>query len=277
MPVRHLLATVALAGTLLASPQWADPAAAAVTDIPVNQWNMCGQVCYAGSATPADVVHFAVGIANPRPWTVSLNEVCFNSNQRSRLINTLGDLGYNSFHYTARSSVAGCGGTAFGNLIFAIGPRINQSSTAFATQDPNSLERRGVTCVRNGNFGFNHTGCSAHLDNPVNNSIALAQEDQLYNYIKFSISNQAVKLVGGDFNITPDRSDFNKWRTDFDEIDEAQPWQATMDNGQKRDYIWVRDYVGEFTSPYAVGLADIQTGNPEADHHYYSGRFRWSH
>jgi hypothetical protein len=265
--VRYLVAVIALAAGVLVSPQVADPAAAALVDIPVHEYNMCGSVCAGGGQVPANEVIFLVTGANPRPWTASLNEVCLNSNQLGRMVNSLDDIGYNASYYNAISNVAGCGGTGFGNAIFAIGPRRTQTYHVFGAQD-GSAERRGVTCVLNGNFGFDYWACSAHLDN---SSVAEIQEDNLYNFVTFNAYLAPYLLiVGGDFNLTPGYSGFNKWRTNYDEIDEFSPYSATIGDGRKIDYIWIRDR-GNMSSPYAP-----VTGNVSSDHHYYSGRFRGS-
>lgn len=265
--VRVASIVVLIAVGLLISPQLSEPADAASIDVAVHEWNMCGSVCNGGSQTPANVVIYAVTGANPRPWSVSLNEVCLNSNQYSRMVNYLDDLGYHANYYTAKRSVSGCGGSNFGNVVFAVGPRRSVSTYAFPTQD-GGAEVRGVVCNLNGGYLGDWQACSTHLDNPRNSSTARAQEGELYDVA--ALGGCRFSIYGGDFNIEPGYSDFNKWRTAYDEIDEAQPWLSTTDSGHKIDYIWARD-CGAISSPYAVSRTNIA----ESDHHYYSGRFRW--
>lgn len=263
MTARHLLAVVLLGGAALVTPGLDAPAAAATVDVPLHQWNICGNICNAGSSAPADVVNATVAAANPRPWSIALNEVCLNGTQYSRMVNALDDLGYHADSYTARPNVAGCGGTDFGNVVFASGARVSASTYAFPTQD-GSAEVRGVVCSRNGSAVGEWFACSTHLDN---SSLANAQEGELFDVL--ALAGSTLRVVGGDFNLTPGNGDFNKWRTAYDELDETAPFLPTIDDGRKIDYIWIRD-IGD-TSPRAVSsVAHFDV----SDHRYYSGRFR---
>jgi hypothetical protein len=264
--IRLIVAALLVSAGVLVSPQLAEPADAASVDVPVHEWNTCGAACNFGSQTPANVVYFAVAGANPRPWTIALNEVCLNSNQYSRMVNFLDDLGYHANYYTAARDVSNCGGSNYGNVVFASGPRLAVSTYAYIEQDGDA-ETRGVVCNLNGGYLGDWQACSTHLDNPRNSSTARIQEGELYNVA--ALGGCRFAIYGGDFNIDVDYADLDKWRSSYDEIDEVSPWAATTDSGHKIDYSWARD-CGAVSSPYAVSTSDIL----ESDHHYYGGRFR---
>jgi endonuclease/exonuclease/phosphatase family metal-dependent hydrolase len=267
MLIRPLVAAVVLAGATLISPALTPPASAATLDIAVAEWNMCGAACYNGSTTPADIIYFFVAGQNPRPWLVSLNEVCFNSSQLQRLRGFLDDLGYHDNTYAARQpGVAGCGGAAFGNVVFALGNRVSASTYQFPSQD-SSAEKRGVVCNINSGFLGNWQACSTHLDNDSGKQFQ--QVNELFNVM--ALGGNMLSIVGGDFNMTPGSSQLNQWRSAYDEIDEVSPFSNTTDSHGKIDYIWARD-VGNMSSPYAP-VTDPIDGS---DHHIYSGRFRIS-
>jgi hypothetical protein len=266
MPIRKLLAVLVLVGGWLVAPQMTAPAAAANVDFEVHEWNICGSVCYGGSVTPANIVIFAV-TSQPRPWSVSLNEVCLSSSQHSKILNALDDLGFHSATFLARISAAGCGGAGFGNAVYAVGTPVSSSQYTFPTsvQDPGQNESRGVVCTKSQGFLGVWQACSTHL---VNSLYAYLQEDHLF--AVSALGGNMLNIVGGDFNIEPIATDLNKWRADYDEIDEIIPWEATHDDGRKLDYIWAHDS-GSTSSPFPVVISPI--GAP-GDHHYYEGKFR---
>jgi endonuclease/exonuclease/phosphatase family metal-dependent hydrolase len=268
MLIRPLVAAVVLASAILVSPVLSAPASAATLDIPVAEWNMCGASCYGGSATPADIVDFIIASTDPKPWLVSLTEVCFNSNQLQRMRAFLDDFGYHDNTYAARQpGVAGCGGAAFGNVVFALGNRVSASTYQFPSQDGTS-EKRGVVCNINTGFLGNWQACSTHLDS--DSGVQFQQVNELFNVM--SLGGSMLSIVGGDFNMTPGASQLNQWRSAYDEIDEVSPFASTTDAHGKLDYIWARD-VGNMSSPYAPVVDPIDA---PADHHFYSGRFRIS-
>lgn len=268
--VRALLCAVILAGMLVASPPLASPADAATVDIPVHEFNLCGARCNGGSHAPANVVAFAV--TGGRPWSVSLSEVCINATQYGTMVNALDDIGYSPEVYVAHPNAGNCSGLAYGNVAFAIGNRVGSgvSRYSFPSQD-GGTEIRGVVCAQRTGFFGDWQACSTHLDNA--RSVALDQEGELYNVA--ALSGCKLSIYGGDFNIEPEFSDLNKWRSAYDEIDELYPYVGTIKGATpgelpyKIDFIWIRD-CGAMSSPYPVGSDVIDV----SDHHYYSGRFR---
>jgi endonuclease/exonuclease/phosphatase family metal-dependent hydrolase len=261
---------VGLAAGFLVGPPLTDSAAAAQVDIPVHEWNICGAACFHGAPDPANVVRYIVGASNPSPWSVSLTEVCINTNQYTAMANQLDDWGYHADFYVAKTGVSNCGGTNYGNVVFALGPRLAVDRYKFLSQEPGATELRGVVCSTAAGFLGDWEACSTHLVN--NASYARIQEDQLYSHVTSSM----LTIVGGDFNLTPDESvSFSDWRNAYDEIDEVAPFKPTFeesDPDKKIDYIWARD-TGAISSPY-VPVTTCDGENLGSDHCYYSGRFR---
>ncbi|HEX5365946.1 MAG TPA: endonuclease/exonuclease/phosphatase family protein [Acidimicrobiales bacterium] len=234
-------------------------------DVAAHEWNMCGNVCNAGSAAPADVVVAEVPLAVPRPWTVALTEVCLSGTQHARVVDALDDLGYHAEVYVARSVVAGCGGTPFGNVVLVAGAPVSTTTYAFPTQD-GSAEVRGVVCSQSTAVAGGWLACATHLDN---SAVAAGQEDDLFAHL--ALAGGTRRVVGGDYNLTPDVADLDKWRAAYDELDEAPPFLPTIDDGRKLDYVWISD-AGD-TRPHR-GTSSRPTG--ASDHRYYRGRFQVS-
>jgi hypothetical protein len=273
--IRPLVAAVVLASAILVSPALSAPASAATLDIPVMQWNMCGALSdcgYRGSSAPADIVDYFVGVSNPHPWMLALNEVCFNSNQLQRMRDFLDDFGYHDNTYAARQpgQAANCGGAAFGNVVFALGNRVSASTYRFPENHQDGTpEKRGVVCNINTGFLGNWQACSVHLDNG-NEGFQFDQEQDLFNVM--ALGGNMLSIVGGDFNIPVHTAALDKWRDAYDELDEVDPIAATTDGGLKIDYVWARD-IGNMSSPYPPVIDKID-GTNHSDHHILSGRFR---
>lgn len=260
-----LIASLALGTGLFVVGPLAAPALAASVDVPVHEWNMCGAACNGGNQAPANVVVYAVGVSNPRPWSVSLTEVCFTAAQYTSMVNAMDDYGYHPDFYVAKHNVGNCNGVNFGNVVFAVGALVSVSRYEYPSQEPGDTEERGVVCSVNSGYLGNWRACSTHMDN---SSWADNQEVELYNVALFG--GCTFSIYGGDFNLEPQLNTFDKWRTAYDEIDEVAPWRATISDGRKIDYLWARD-CGAVSSPFAP----VVTALPDvSDHFYYSGRFR---
>jgi hypothetical protein len=98
--------------------------------------------------------------------------------------------------------------------------------------------------------------------------VAFDQEDDLFNHL--AASGDTLRVVGGDYNLTPQIADFDKWRAAYDELDETAPFLPTIDDGRKIDYIWIRD-IGDTRPRGSVSSVPFSA---VSDHHYYGGRFR---
>ncbi len=186
-------------------------------DVPVHQFNICGNVCNdgVGVGRHTDLVMFFVGSANPRPWLVTLNELC--TPQWERIANRLvGEYGYfGVFVVTDPDPPDPCG--VFGNAMFAAGSPTDAGLAIYynrqSEDDLGRNERRALLCERMEIFLGVFTGCVTHLTNDETD-IAQAQARQ-GRRLEDQYGAGVGRYMGGDFNLRrpPEWFDFY-WEVD---------------------------------------------------------------
>jgi len=182
--------------------------AAASTPAPVHQYNLCSNTCRSQTPNdPADLVIYQVGTSNPRPWSVTLNEVC--SPEYLKLLNALDSYGYSP----VRTVTVSVGGTCnqYGNAMFVLGnPILTKDEFPLSS----STELRKLTCQRVELFGA-YVFCVSHTAPDQ----ASAHSAQIL-YIMNGNYGARRRMFGGDLNLVPGDLPAG-WYNGYSEVDPA--------------------------------------------------------
>lgn len=267
-----LMMVVAIAAVL---PQIPMPRAQAVGYIDTHQFNMCSYNCNKSLGSEAkDTVLYLVGNANPRPWVISLNEVCLENvyNAIQPQMNSWGYTGW--FNPTIPTfGLQGC--SQFGNAVFTLGGYLSVYRLTYSSdiQNPSAAfgEKRNAVCLKSTSFVGDYAGCSTHLD--VNVNYAEPQADQ-FGYLSAVNYGSLQRFLGGDFNLSPWDTHIQNFYNGFNEADGcAQGCITTTVDFYKFDYTWAKRenfWRARDTDPFFVSSP---TGGYVSDHKYYPGHF----
>lgn len=223
------LAVVSIATALLAAP----PAHAQVNfDWKAHQFNIWGNVGWGGTGqTSADLVVFLVAASDPKPMSVSTEEVC--SDQYLRLQDDLGDLGYVAIRTITVNVGGSCG--YYGNAMFLLGSKVTDATfvppnleVEYAQQ---SGELRKFECQRMTTLIGPYTACTTHLA-PA--SVYVNQSAELRSTMDYLYPNDR-RLAAGDWNYTNPSG----WPTNYWDIDPTGSFTFTASSPSSRiDYAW---------------------------------------
>lgn len=182
-------------------------------DWPHHQFNIAGKTQHNGGLVSANLVHYFVSTANPKPWVVTLQEVC--STQYTTLASQMGQLGYTARFATTRnfSSPASC--SSYGNAMFLLGssaPNGPIPSNVEELYSTSGSEPRKYECQRmTGLLGL-YTACNTHID--FQSNVVDLQSEELHTLMNWFYPNDR-RIVGGDFNqVSPP-----PWETDYRDVD----------------------------------------------------------
>ena len=270
----------------------AAPSAGAV-DIPVLHWNKKGGCLGLSNSTPVDdgncgrleaaaFLTNVVTFANPRPWHITLNEVCLP--QMESLQYYLGSLGY-SPHWipTNTSSTVNANCQHHGMAVFSLGSVIDSNFNVLTQSNPAEGDKRKVFCVSSSTFYGPRKSCTSHVTNKNSPSnIRSTQDIQVAQFVTNWRAGDPT-IVGVDRNLT-DRP--NYWAASYKEIDNSNNGlgRGTHESytpafgRSKVDWIW-----GSFNGNGAHGSSTIvcdlggmssTPGRYLSDHCLMAGAFR---
>lgn len=232
-----LVAVLATATFGLAAGMTA-PAAGATTEA-VSHWNIFGGCSSGGSCGRLVVTakyRFLVGASNPKPFTITANEVCgahFND-----LNADFSSLGYKG-RFVQTNIGVNCGtnnGTGIhGNAVWELGAFVSATNTYYYSSQASSGDVRAFRCVEANLFGYQRIGCVTHLD-PGRGTITQNQSNEAL-FILTSGTGSIPIGMGGDFNLTT----VPGWPVNWWEIDSAVQrwtWNTRSSTKQKIYYFW---------------------------------------
>lgn len=198
----------------------AAPAAGAV-DEPVTQWNIQGGCAGGGNCggpLPVNTLVYLVTGANPRPWAITLNEVCFE-NQYLSLQSQLSQLGYLGL-FTPTNNDTDCGspthsGYHHGNAIFQLGAYVEQTDEIVLPTQTAGADTRKLRCRTANVLGLLRRACVTHLDPtgpaPFTMAKTTSQNNEAVWILSGSIGSTATSF-GGDLNLANPPSWGTNWR-----------------------------------------------------------------
>lgn len=168
-------------------------------------FNMCGNVCNSGGYNVVSAIESSVINRSPRPWVITLQEVCWN--QWNRLKQDLAGYGYDSawFQWNGRDYCH----TAEGDAYYGIAI-IHKSSGVLSGNwtlpNPYGNEPRRMFCVQV-NYPT-HYGCVTHVDYhsntyPTQIQAVADHANGLWTSTPYEV------IVGGDYNAEPSNSAMN--------------------------------------------------------------------
>lgn len=257
----------------------AQPAGAAVAE-PVAQWNIFGGCSSGGSCggTAATALYkFFVGAANPKPFSITVNEICAGP-QFNDLYNYFTSLGYQA-RFVQTNVGVNCGtqnGTGVhGNAVFALGAYVGEApATGVAAltghiywdQAP-SGDVRSLKCLTANLFGYVRNSCVTHLHPPPPGTITTNQNNEALSIMAFG-SGSTPSSLGGDFNTTSPPGWGAWW-----EVDATRRWTHNTRNVSTRRKIdWVFGNKNAHTGYGNAGTyCDPATG--VSDHCLLTGTF----
>ena len=252
------------------------------------QYNICGGPCNQGDFLPVNALIDQVSRANPRPMTISVNEVC--NSQYIGLRDGLAAYGYNRARTITDSSSTDCQGESQSNVVFSIG---TLQSTYFytygaqASADTSRGENRKYVCVRMDVFA-QLAACSTHLHNTseletATRRVKHAQSDEAI-FVTNSQFSTRWRFVGGDFNFPPDEL-YPTTSTRAMDVWYASYWEAagrlfstgTHETNSvshlKIDYVWMDKSHGSANPEPSENRFLIFASEPVSDHALVVGRF----
>jgi hypothetical protein len=187
-----------------------------------NIWGTCGQGGTCGSEDSINTLAFMVGGANPKPFTITVNEIC-NPGQFNLLAFYLASVGYTA-HFTRTNYPTNCGGgenpktREFGNAIFQLGQVALQGGTPYTlpsqtgSGNPND-DTRKLTCMHQLLFGILRRGCVTHLDPSASpQTVTNNQNAYVVDYLQQTMSGIPT-AVGADLNLTSPAFWGTNWRS----------------------------------------------------------------
>jgi hypothetical protein len=228
-----------------------------VIHIPTQQYNMCGHSCGDSHGyRPAQytIVENNVYFANPRPWIITLNEVC--SYDLNSLYLYLQSLGYTYDRYASLNIGGSCG--YYGTAMFTLGG--NPYAVSRFDLTPYNNEPRALMCREKSTYVGLVPMCVTHL-------ITTTQNSEAYMYYRYSYSN-SIRLIGGDFNSLP-AGMTNWYYTGFEADTTNYPTFSTEPGvgfDKKIDYSFI------YTEAIRSGHTECDTWSL-SDHCYYFGDF----
>ncbi len=249
------------------------PTAHAVVQKRLHQYNMCGGACYDGSDTSQDLVAFMVWIDNPRPWVISLQEVCYQ--QYLDLKAFLQPMGYSGDYRHSNDDAGGCdsgAGNLHGNALFMLGtPQAHAYIEVFDDQDVGHGDNeRNIICRRSYSVyvgGF--VGCSTHYHFPMNGQRPTNQNTEAFWFVATNFTYEAV-TVGGDFNLTFPGG----WGTNWWELDPLLRFTFKNDEQANVDPTWKIDWVWGNRSHHSSNrTTGVLCHDTIIDHCYIAGTF----
>lgn len=249
MTSRHTRGVIgsAVFAVVLVLTSAAAPSAGASVAEPVAQWNIYGGCSGAGSCggTAATALYkFFVGAANPKPFSITVNEICAGP-QFSDLYNYFTSLGYQA-RFVQTNIGVNCGtqnGTGIhGNAVFALGAYVAEApSTSPAAQTGHiywdqysSGDVRSLKCLTANLFGYVRNSCVTHLHPPPPGTITTNQNSEALSIMALG-SGSTPSSLGGDFNTTTP-SGWGAWW----EVDASRHWTYSTPNSSTRRKIdWI--------------------------------------
>jgi endonuclease/exonuclease/phosphatase family metal-dependent hydrolase len=207
----RLLGVVVLVYAMLRLPAPAD----ASSGLTFLQFNMCGRAC-GTHLTIARDVETAISGHSPRPFVVTLDEVC-----RSQYDRLVADLRYSGhFEPTVRDRC--WDGSDYGIAILLRTGSVDYLGS-WPLPSPAGGEPRTLSCVRATLRSQPLVGCVAHLDtDPANTpSQVAAVAARTAGFTADSV------VVGGDFNATPDSAAMDPMYGAFDEAEPVRGGEFT--------------------------------------------------
>ncbi len=221
------LAALALGGALFV------PNAAAI-DIPAQQWNTCSNsanTCWAEAGPnrldqigKASVAIYIALAANPRPWVVTLEEVCSETYVTVR--DALVPQGYTPDRIITQTGVSNCG--SFGNAMFTLGSVGPFKSLSLGVG-------RAIGCRVKGTYVGSMKFCVTH---PLTSSQVNAAV--MFYHSTAGGMGYDHRLIGADLNKTP--SELSVFYSYDRELDYRNPPQNTH-NTQRFSPKWKIDYL----------------------------------
>jgi hypothetical protein len=266
---------------------------AGAVDIPVWHWNKKGG-CSGISEPPTrddgncgglEASNFllnAVTYANPRPWHITLNEVC--RPQMQSLEYYLASIGYSPYWIPTNVSASvdsRCG--QHGMAIFTLGTKIDSSYRLLTQSNPAEGDRRKVFCVSSTSFIGPRKACTSHITNKSSpGNIRTTQDIEIAQFATTWRSSDPT-VVGLDRNLT-DRP--NHWGGGYKEIDNAnnglgrgtyEAWSPATSRA-KLDWVWGsfngNGAHGGLTVACELGGMSSTAGRYLSDHCFMAGAFR---
>ena len=198
----RLTGLVVLVYALLRLPAAADPPPGTLAFL---QFNMCGFACGTHFTVVGDVAR-EIRRHRPQPLVVTLQEVC--RSQYDRLVADVADVGYGGhFEPTIRDRCSD--GSDYGIAVLARTAGVRYAGS-WPLPSPAGGEPRTVTCIRIPQL----VACSTHLDtDPANTPAQVAEVARRAGGFAGPV------VVGGDFNVTPDRPAMAPMAARFAEAD----------------------------------------------------------
>jgi hypothetical protein len=231
-------------------------------DVPAHQWNICSNpsnVCWAEAGPnrlsqlqKADTALYLIRSASPRPWLVTLEEVCSNTYERVR--DALVPLGYLPDRVITDTGIASCG--SYGSAMFTLG--------GVGSWDRQELgEGRAIGCRIKTTYLGRMKFCVAH---PIS-STQVAEAAKFY-YSSANGMAHDQRMLGADLNKTP--SDLGMFYAYNDELDYRNP-PGNTHNTQRLSPKWKIDYL--FTSLHSWRSPSRVCDPTWSDHCYFFGTF----
>jgi len=124
--------------------------------VPVYQFNMCGNLC-GGNLYTATITNFVVSVSSPRPWLVTLNEVC--SPEYTTVRDELLTLGYTPDRYISVYVGGAC--RNYGTAMFTLGG--NTTNASIYNLTPYNGEPRALMCRLKSTYAGSVPMCVTHL------------------------------------------------------------------------------------------------------------------
>lgn len=284
-PVISALASLLFCGGMVAVSS--QPAGAAVNRYSW-QYNICGGVCNQGDFLPVNALIDQVIRANPRPMTISLNEVC--NSQYIGLVGGLATYGYTGARTITDTATSDCQGESQSNVVFATGTFQSSYVYTYTAQAPSDTQRgesRKLVCLRMNVFAL-LAACSTHLTgSPATWSgtrrVRHSQSDEAI-FVTNSQFSTRWRYFGGDFNFPPDEL-YPNTSTRAMDIWYASYWEAAgrlfstgthetyEPSGLKLDYVWMDKGHGSANPDPAETRYLFFAGDRVSDHYLLVGRF----
>ncbi len=271
----RFLAKILTIGLVVGVTLAVNVAPAQATSMPFHEYNLCGNRCVNTTHQytlyqAADRVVSEVQDGSTA-FAVILEEVC--SLQATRMNNSLAPLGFVMTTRYTLSGLTNCG--SYGNVIFTRGTRTGVNNFlgyyTFSNPDAQDGEARRMVCV-SANAYIVFAVCGTHL--ATNTATSESPKDyQLDQFLYLGTGSYALgKVIGGDFNDTPDESHLDGYYNGYYEADQSNRIspQNTIggSNPSKIDYMFA-DNAHFLTTRSLVVL----TSNPASDHYYLKAYF----
>lgn len=232
------------------------------TEVPAHQWNVCSNsqnICW-GEAGPnrldqqgkASAVIFMVLTSNPKPWAITLQEVCSDTYLRIR--DELMVHGYTPDRIITHTGIANCG--SYGNAMFTIGTVGEYRSEVLG-------DGRAIGCRVKGTYVGYFKFCVTHT---LGSRQVSAAADFYYKSTDGMMHDH--RLLGADLNEIPGELPY--FYAFSRELDYRSP-PANTHNTQRSTPKWKIDYL--FIDPPSWRIPNRVCQAAWSDHCYLYGTF----